>query len=50
MIGKGFCNDMLENQNGILWVDVRLERAREELDQICVFKSSLPRMSLMDWK
>lgn len=38
---------MLENQNWTLWVDVRFERAREELGQICIFKSSL---SLMDWK
>lgn len=26
---------------------MRSERAKEELGQICVFKSSLPRMSMM---
>lgn len=43
---KGLCDDMLENLNWILQVDVSSTRAKEELDQICVFKSPLPRMSL----
>lgn len=29
------CDDMLENQNWILWVAMRPERAKEKLGQIC---------------
>lgn len=45
---KGLCDDMLENLNWILQVDMSSKRVKEELDRICVFKSSLPRMILMD--
>lgn len=49
-IRNGPCNDAQENRNWMLRADVRYERATEELEHICVFKSSLPRLSLLDRK